>query len=252
MAGGSDSSSDGSDIFWPGYVDATTNLILNLLFLLTILIVAVFMFALELGRSSKVSVENPPLTATKPAEKVLFKSTPDTSEDISDKPPTASIQEDGEFLARSANDAVKENIALKREIERLNKMLAQRNAEKVYAGGLEKTSDATVSVPKPVKGLDKAQANDFEITVLFKDEAIALTPEERAQLIETLKPVVERGKSTLYVEVPPGFSEAKRMGFYRAMAVRNLLIEMEMAKENINVSVVEGKSDANASLVKVR
>ena len=43
---------DGSDIFWPGYVDATTNLILNFLFLLTLLMVAVFMFALELGRST--------------------------------------------------------------------------------------------------------------------------------------------------------------------------------------------------------
>ncbi|MEI8363079.1 MAG: hypothetical protein WCG35_07650, partial [Betaproteobacteria bacterium] len=41
---------DGSDIFWPGYVDAVTNLVLNLLFMLTIMIVAVFMFALELSR----------------------------------------------------------------------------------------------------------------------------------------------------------------------------------------------------------
>ncbi len=45
------SSDDGSDIFWPGYVDAVTNLVLNLLFLLTIMTVAVFMFALELGRA---------------------------------------------------------------------------------------------------------------------------------------------------------------------------------------------------------
>ena len=51
MAGASSDNDDGSEIFWPGYVDATTNLILNLLFLLTILIVAVVMFALELGRA---------------------------------------------------------------------------------------------------------------------------------------------------------------------------------------------------------
>ena len=34
---------DGTSVFWPGYVDASTTLILNLLFLLIILIVAVFM-----------------------------------------------------------------------------------------------------------------------------------------------------------------------------------------------------------------
>ncbi len=67
-----------------------------------------------------------------------------------------------------------------------------------------------------------------------------------------MKPAVARGKSSIYVEVPAGFSAAKRMGFYRAMAVRNLLLEMDLPKENINVSVVEGKRNANASLVKVR
>ena len=216
---------DGSDIFWPGYVDATTNLILNLLFLLTILIVAVFMFALELGRSSKVSVESPPLVATKPAEEVLSK---------------------------VITDPVKENIVLKREIQRLTKMLALRSSQEVQAGGLKKIVDATSIVPRPLKGLDKALTSDFEITVRFKDEAIAFTPAEHEHLLKTLKPIVASGKSSIYVEVPAGFSEAKRMGFYRAMAVRNLLIEMKMPKENIDVSVLEGKNDANASLVRVR
>lgn len=251
MESGGDNN-DGSDIFWPGYVDATTNLILNLLFLLTILIVAVFMFALEMGRMSKVEVENPPIVATKPAEEVLFKSISTIDGAISVKPPLSSTKEETEVISKSTSDTLKENITLKREIQRLNKMLAQQNSKRVYAGGLEKTSDATVSIPKPVKGLDKALASDFEITVHFKDEAISFTPEERNRLLETLKPVVARGKSNIYVEVPAGFSSAKRMGFYRAMAVRNLLIEMKMPKENINVSVVEGKNNSNASLVKIR
>ncbi|MDT8318282.1 MAG: hypothetical protein RQ824_09895 [bacterium] len=251
MESGGDNN-DGSDIFWPGYVDATTNLILNLLFLLTILIVAVFMFALELGRSSKIHVENPPIVATKPAEEVLFKPIADIDETISVKPPLTSTEEVDEVLSESTSDVVKENVVLKREIQRLNEMLAMRDSPKVHTGGLEKTSDATLSLPKPIEGLDKTHADDFEITVSFKDEAISLTPEEREQLIETLKPVVKRGKSNIYVEVPAGFSEAKRLGFYRAMAVRNLLIEMKMPKESINVSVVEGKDKANASNVMVR
>jgi len=236
------SDEDGSDIFWPGYVDAVTNLVLNLLFLLTVMTVAVFMFALELGRSSKIKVENPPDVATKPAEQVVSKAT---------------------------SDPVQENIALKREIQRLNEMLAQRVSNNGKPDGSEKTIVSTSSMPKPLNGfgkthsatsgmskplngLDKTLASDSEIIVRFKDEAIALTPEERERLLETLKPVVARRETTIYVEVPAGFSEAKRMGFYRAMAVRNLLIEMKMPKENINVSVVEGKNKANSSLVKVR
>lgn len=250
--------SDGSNIFWPGYVDATTNLILNLLFLLTILIVAVFMFALELGRTSKVKVENPPVVATKPAEEVLSKPITDPVKEIlkpvSDghsgaiQQPVPSLNEDGKVVSKTTIDFAKENVALKREIQRLKKMLAQ----KVRAGGPVKSAKATSVEPKPQSGVDKTVATDLEITVRFKEEAIALTQEEHDRLLETLKPLVESGKASINVEVPTGFSEAKRMGFYRAMAVRNLLIEMKMPKENIDVSVVEGNNNASSSLVRVR
>jgi len=222
------SDSDGSDIFWPGYVDAVTNLVLNLLFLLTIMTVAVFMFALELGRASKGG-----------ADKTL----------------NASSKQGSAVISKTTTDPVKENIALKREIERLNMQLAQRVPQKVQPvqpGDLAKTVDVTSSVPKPLSGVDKTVASDLEVIVRFKDEAVAFTPAEHDRLLESLKPVVASGKTGIYVDVPAGFSEAKRMGFYRAMAVRNLLIEMKMPKDRIDVSVREGKSSANASIVKVR
>ena len=219
------SDNDGSDIFWPGYVDATTNLILNLLFLVTILIVAVFMFALELGRTSKDGATQTQVVAT---------------------------IEDADDISKATTDPIKENIALKREIQRLKKMLAQGGPQKEESGGLFKSVDATSKVPEPLKGLDETLIGGFEIIVRFKDEAVALTPSEHDQLLDDLKPVLESKGTRIYVEVPAGFSEAKRMGFYRAMAVRNLLIEMKMPKENIEVSVVEGQKNANASHVKVR
>lgn len=219
------SDNDGSDIFWPGYVDAVTNLVLNLLFLLTIMTVAVFMFALELGRASQGGADKTLATSSKQGEATVSTAT---------------------------TDPVKENIALKREIERLNLMLAQRVSQNMHPGGLAETVDVTATVPKPKVGLDKTLTSDLEIIVSFMDEAVAFTPEEHDRLLESLKPIVAIGKSTIYVEVPAGFSEAKRMGFYRAMAVRNLLIEMKMPKENINVSVLEGNNNANASLVRVR
>ncbi len=219
------SDNDGSDIFWPGYVDATTNLILNLLFLLTILIVAVFMFALELGRTSPGGPPEIQVTSTKQTEEVVSKAT---------------------------IDPVKENIALKLEIERLNKILAQRISHTEASGSPAKTADATSNMPKPQNGLDKTLTSDSEIIVRFTDESVAFTPAEHDRLLESLQPFVAGGKISIYVEVPAGFSEAKRMGFYRAMAVRNLLIEMKLPTEDIDVSVVEGKNNANASIVRVR
>lgn len=221
------SDSDGSDIFWPGYVDAVTNLVLNLLFLLTIMTVAVFMFALELGRASKGGPE---------------------------KSPAAAIKQNIEEAAKAKADPVKENIALKLEVQRLNMMLAKRASENMRDGnlGIIKTVDVTSTVPEPLTGLDKAIESDFEIIVRFTDDAVAFTPEEHDRLLKTLQPIVKNGKANILVEVPSGFSEAKRMGYYRMMAVRNLLIEMEMPKQNINVAVIERQTNVNAAIVRVR
>lgn len=216
---------DGSDIFWPGYVDATTNLILNLLFLLTILIVAVFMFALELGRSSKVEATVQAVTPTPNQEAVA--------------------------VVQSSSALADENLALKREVERLNKVLAEREQARVKPEGRVETVVATSVAPKPLLGLQSALAEDFEVVVRFAEEAVDLTAEELDQLRISLQPIAASGRANLEVVVPVGFSESKRMGFYRAMTVRNLLLEMDVPKELINLSVVEGVQNANASLVRV-
>lgn len=220
---GRHSDNDGSDIFWPGYVDATTNLILNLLFLLTILIVAVFMFALELGRTSKIE---PGITLTAPSkhEKVID--------------------------AESTIDYAKENVALKREVQRLQELLEQREDQKQQPR-LVKNFAVKNKASRTQTGLNKIIAGDFELKVRFKDDAITFTQQEHDRLIKVLKPILSHEKTGIYVEVPAGFSEAKRLGFYRAMAVRNLLLEMNKPKENIDVAVTEGAENANASVVRV-
>ncbi|MBV5340240.1 MAG: hypothetical protein J0665_11900 [Deltaproteobacteria bacterium] len=217
-------SNDGSDIFWPGYVDAVTNLVLNLLFLLTIMTVAVFMFALELGRASLGGTGKKPVVTQK-----------------------ADTNTDPKFSA----DAIKENAALKREIHLLNMKLAKM-VPPPKGGEAVKIVSATAGVPLPKKGLDITIVTDAEVIVRFTDEAVTLTKAEYGQLREALKTIVASGKSRILVEVPTGFTEARRMGFYRAMAVRNLMIEMKMPQDRIDVSVREGKNNANASLVRVR
>jgi len=225
MAASRHDDADGSDIFWPGYVDATTNLILNLLFLLTILIVAVFMFALELGRSSKAVAEKPKVEATAQAQPLV---------------------------AEQNSAVLKENETLKREIERLNKLLAAEKTRVAEIPAVKETVFATVSPPEPLLGLNRVLSDDFEVTVRFTDEAVDFSPSEKDRLLNSLLPLAEHGKAHISVAVPFGFSESKRLGFYRAMAVRNLLIELKVPKEKIQVTVAESKGSANASMVRVR
>ncbi|PLX76814.1 MAG: hypothetical protein C0615_06275 [Desulfuromonas sp.] len=221
MAGASSDNDDGSEIFWPGYVDATTNLILNLLFLLTILIVAVFMFALELGRA------------------------------VGPQDANAEFEARAEIEATEIDPAA-ENIALKNEIKRLQALLEKKQVSQINKTGEAKTVSGTQVVPKAEKGLSQALPGDFELLVRFNKDSVSFTPEEREQLLQDLKPVIADDKALIYVGVPAGFSEAKRMGFYRALAVRNLLIQMGVPTKDIDVSVVEGAADADAAVVKVR
>lgn len=242
--------SDGSENFWPGYVDAVTNLVLNLLFLLTIMTVAVFMFALELGRASLGGSGNTPTSASKASQQAKQ---PVTSQLVKEKEAAINSLSKQIDALDSASPADKAALraALKREIEFLNSLHAQQSGKQTSAGSPTANIPATSAVPKPQKGMDKLLSTEGEIMVRFSDEAVTLTKTELSQLRQALKPVVEKGRARIYVEVPSGFSEARRMGFYRAMAVRNLLIDMKVPQKQIDVVVREGSSRANASLVRV-
>lgn len=209
-----ESNNDGSDIFWPGYVDAVTNLVLNLLFLLTIMTVAVFMFAMELGRQNQSTGEarNEAQTSTEQAK--------------SAEPEIETLRKQVEML--------------KREVQVANELLTP-----------QKVLPASSSIARPEKGLDRSIASGGGLVVRYMDDAVTLTAAEADKLRGSLAPIVASGGARIDVVVPAGFSEARRLGFYRAMAVRNLLLEMKIPPGQIDVAVRDGKAGADASQVRV-
>ena len=209
-----ENNNDGSNIFWPGYVDAVTNLVLNLLFLLTIMTVAVFMFAMELGRQNQSTGEarQEATTATEQAK-----------------------------AAEPEVEVLRQQVAeLKREVRIANELLTP-----------QKIVSASSPIAAPQRSVDQAAPSGGGVLVRYADDAVTLTAAEADKLRASLAPIVARGGARIDVVVPAGFSEAKRMGFYRAMAVRNLLIEMKLPPGRIDVSVREGKAAADASAVRV-
>lgn len=211
-------SEDGADVFWPGYVDAVTNLVLNLLFLLTIMTVAVFMFALELGM--------------KQSAKALSKDAPPP---VAEAPPSPKPEQTEEITQ------------LKKQVADLQKELKLKNDSTKPL----KLQSASSAVAAPEKSLEKALPTAGGIVVRFAQDAVALTAAETAPLRKTLEPVVASGGARITVMVPPGFSEARRLGFYRAMAVRNLLIELKVPGDRIDVTVREGNASSDATQVRV-
>lgn len=215
-------SDDSTDIFWPGYVDAVTNLVLNLLFVLTIMIVAVFMFALELSRHKEQAI----------AAVVAEHKT--KTEDV--------MQEKEQEIAE-----------LQKEVERLKANAQMQNKAILQAPSSSQQKVATVKtlLPKPEKDIDKLLEDGGGVLVKFVADAVTLNEAEVEQVQKLLKPIVARGHAKLIVDAPAGFSEAKRIALYRVMAVRNELIKMGVPPAKLEVKIREGKSNADNSKVLV-
>ncbi len=218
---------DSTDIFWPGYVDAVTNLVLNLLFMLTIMIVAVFMFALELSRHKD---DKPtPIVETPASQQQVASATPPT--------PPADI-------VKAKDTQIK---SLQKQVDDLKKQVMVKNE----LSGNQKVVIAKTPIPKPEKELEKAAPAGGGVVVNFQLDAVTLSQNEAETLRNNLGTIASNGAARVEVVVPAGFSEARRLGFYRAMAVRNQLIEMNVPAEKIDVSVREGKPNADNSKVLV-
>jgi hypothetical protein len=218
------------------------------------------MFALELGRSTQIQSEQKAAEATKKVEVNLAQKSDFTREMAittagdsgAETEPVDVNEEKQDTTLDVAADLAEENVALKEEVERLRNLLSQKTAIDEYGGGLVKTVDASIDLPAPTVGLDETLTTSAEVMIRFKKEAIAFTDDEREELFQSLQPIVASGQAVITVEVPDGFSEAKRIAYYRAMEVRNLLLEMDMPGDKINVAVLEVEKNGNAALVKVR
>jgi hypothetical protein len=245
-----------AETFWPGYVDAVTNLVLSLLFVLVIMTVAVFMFALELGRTQPkkppaVPHDRPPVSMVDaPAGQVAVNESSGVRDVLREKDAQlASMQERIRTLESEARQRSKAQAPTD----------SRSSPPVVSAGGSGTSSEptrvvtATAPIPAAERGLEKTVpvGPAGGIIVKFADDAIALTRNEAEDLRTALAQVLASGGARLEVVVPTGFSEARRLGFYRAMAVRNELIQLKMPANRIDISVRDGSAGSDSSRVMV-
>lgn len=214
MAATESSGDEGSDIFWPGYVDAVTNLVLNLLFVLTIMIVAVLMFAMALSRRHEADIE-----AVKTSQ---------------NKVSTEVVQEKDQRIQE-----------LEKQLAQLQTQIGVNTPTKAPL----KVANVKTPLPVPDKSVDKLLASGEAIVVNFLADAVTINDAELNQVESLLKPMVGIGAATLVVDVPAGLSEAKRMAFYRVMAVRNVMIKLGMDPQKLEIKLREAGQGADNTKV---
>lgn len=227
-------SDDASDIFWPGYVDAVTNLAINLLFVIAVMSIVVLAAILQISELSK----NKTVDEKAPTESSAPKAPELTSVQLEEK--LKIVQES----LKSAQEKLLET----------EKKLKQKEVAETRES---RTETVSIAPPKQTTSADTnaVMAIGGGVIVNFSTDAVTMSANESSELIKKLNsfgPV----KSTHWqvtVISPKGYSEALRLSYYRANAVRNALIESGVQSQSIELKIIEStQAGANNAKVLVR
>lgn len=195
--------------YWPGFVDALSNMVLAMIFIVLVLALAISMYAA--------------LAAKTTAERIA-----------SERVAAAEL--------RAALAVAKQEAAAKAAPPSSD--LPGSPRLRVPATGKSDT----------VPGA-RLQRQQNALIVEFEGASVVIDERTAKQLDQALLPakaLLESGTAEVIASAPAGFlTESRQTSFYRAMALRNFLIERGMAPARINVRVVEGSTSTEVGEVRV-
>ena len=220
--------------YWPGFVDALSNVVLTLVFVLVI-----FVFALVMA-SNKVE---------KRMQEVVHAQEEQKS--------TMSKQMTGnEMGAGPEMAAMKEKLATaEAEIEKLREQLSKNASDKEYSGSSNQNAVAAQNDNMHIAIDNKAQAkaqmgaidvtrNNSQITLGYPLQVAEMDEKSATELGHVLEAMTKNmGKHKILLRSIMGkesYSAARRLAYYRAIGARNYLITKGGEDpSNINTSIVQ-------------
>ena len=240
----SSNSDDASDIFWPGYVDAVTNLAINLLFVIAVMSIVVLAATLQIAELSKRKATLGPTPAeTTPA------GTPEFT--------LAELQDDLRVAQANLKSTQARLVESQRKIQQSEATqipAATPSPSSASASPIARTETVAVAAPKTPASTETVSLQDVSggLVVNFAKDAITLTSAESSELVTKLATFgnLRTNRWLITVISPKGFSEALRLSYYRANTVRNVLIENGVVGGAIDLKILES-TQAGANNAKV-
>lgn len=243
--------------FWPGFVDALSNVVLVMIFVVVVFTVTLFYYSQKLAevRVSKMM--------TKGQTQVQSGSTR-TNPDQVDAPDGDDA--DTARLKSENRDKTAEIEQLKREVAQLKKQQQASPPLQADAGSLRSAAAATggnnniqvrVEAAKEIAPGATVEGNDKAVVLHFEKEATELSEASGKSLDGSIGDWVRRVKAQQGKIVITGvigsaeFSEARRRAYYRTVAVRNHLIDAGVEKERVvsRVATSENSTESNARVI---
>jgi outer membrane protein OmpA-like peptidoglycan-associated protein len=241
-------SDDASDIFWPGYVDAVTNLAINLLFVIAVMSIVVLAATLQIAELSKRKATLGPTPAeTTPA------GTPEFT--------LAELQDDLRVAQANLKSTQARLVESQRKIQQSEATQIPAatpspsySSSSSSASPISRTETVAVAAPKTSAATEAVSLQDVSggLVVNFAKDAITLTSAESSEIVTKLATFgnLRTNRWLITVISPKGFSEALRLSYYRANTVRNVLIENGVVGGAIDLKIQES-TQAGANNAKV-
>jgi hypothetical protein len=247
----SSESADGSDIFWPGYVDAVTNLAINLLFVIAVMSIITLATSLELMKKPKNLVAGD-MGGGKATENMAMAEALEKAE--------KKVIEVTEAAAKDAQAAKKEIAKLEAQQKKDSKSTpaASPSVVAISEKSTEQSRTETVTAKQTTAAIDgksTIRPVDGGLVVVFEPSVVQLADDEAADVAKKLASFgsVASSRWQIAVVTPKGYSVASRLAFYRVNAVRSVLLKNGAQGSNIETRVIESdQPTANNARVTVQ
>ena len=178
----SSDSNDASDIFWPGYVDAVTNLAINLLFVIAVMSIVVLGFTLQLAQMTKNKVvtetTSPQKSNGAAAEDIYLKNNEEDAKADSAKP-SANVD-----ATTSAKTALKE---IQKQLSVAQQALKQVQSESTQTQIKQALSQAETDAKQLKQQLDKREQTKKQSEKVQTETQTAQQSPLQSEKVETIK-----------------------------------------------------------------
>lgn len=213
MAGHANDTDDNSAIFWPGYVDAISNLVLNLLFLVMILCLAIFVQSQQSTQQHKLVPEG--AASTLPNQTRLEEALPNKGSNLSNGGKTDTVQKRAEVEVRPSPEG-----------KRPGAVRVQGQAVSEQGVYLE---------------------------VHFLEDALELSDASRNALLEHLRPLYQQGYTQweLVVVTETAYASMRRSALMRILRVRELLSQSGVEGLSSKTRIDSGGDTSTTAVVRL-
>jgi len=209
-------SDDMSEILWPGYVDAVTNLALNLLFVIAVMSIVIMAVTLQM---SKITKQDEEVERQNKIEQTL-----QTVEGLK--------------IQLQQSEAEVRNLKTQLSAARQAASETQTRGSGVTATRTEVVQAQAAARPENRDSVVE-DVRQGAIVVRFPVDGVALGEQDKQMLSQKLQGQDQTRAWEVRVIAQRGFSESLRLAFFRAQAVRSALIEMNIPAANIELRVLE-------------